>query len=258
MLFGAGSVRADRLFATEDLQAIAGLLAGGSCADQCATDKWSVRRVPFPSPDYAAAHPAESVYLVVDDQRPLWCGSAGCPATYLLKEQTRLIQLREGFGIDTSAPLAVSDIPSGSALDTLPGVPLPVSPRTAVSDAELARKIDAALARLPKVSDYLYEMDSLSGQITGTWVELTSGLLGTKGQRVAYDEFYASAGEYAGLVAINVRRAERALKSGNAGLSQHLLKTALRYEQQFYLADKAAIETYNGNLDAAIVLATGI
>lgn len=124
--------------------------------------------------------------------------------------------------------------------------------------ADLLARIDRALSRLPKPSDYLYEMSSVSGQVAGTWTEMTAGILGTKDLRVAYDDFYISAVEYSGMVEVNLRRAKKAILNNDLERGKHLYNIALRYEQQFRLNDSAAIETYNGNIDASAELTRGI
>lgn len=124
--------------------------------------------------------------------------------------------------------------------------------------ADLLSRIDKALARLPKTSDYLYETTSLQGKIVGTWTEMTAGILGTRELRVAYDNFYQSSVEYAGMVEINLLRARKAALNNDAEAANRLLEAAQRYERQFNLNDKAAIEAFNGNIDAAAELAKGI
>lgn len=118
--------------------------------------------------------------------------------------------------------------------------------------------IDKAIARLPKPSSYLYDTKSVSGQIASTWTEMTARLLGTRDLRVAYDNFYQSAVEYAALVEINLLRAKRAVSANDLTAATGHYEAALRYEKQFYLNDKAAIESFNGNITAAAELAKGI
>ncbi len=131
------------------------------------------------------------------------------------------------------------------------------SQSTGLPSADLLSRIDKALSRLPKPSDYLYETTSVRGQISGTWTEITARILGTKDLRVAYDNFYQSSVEYAGMVEINLRRAKKAVMNNDPVTGSRLLQAAQRYERQFYLNDRAAIEAFNGNIDAAAELARG-
>lgn len=124
--------------------------------------------------------------------------------------------------------------------------------------ADLLARIDKALARLPKPSAYLYETNSAPGKIASTWTEMTAGILGTRDLRVAYDSFYHNSVNYAGMVELNLIRARNAARNNDAEKGNRLYQEALRYERQFYLNDKAAIETFNGNIAAATVLAKGI
>jgi hypothetical protein len=132
------------------------------------------------------------------------------------------------------------------------------SQSTGLPSSDLLSRIDKALSRLPKPSAYLYETTSVQGQIVGTWTEMSAGILGTKDLRVAYDNFYQSSVEYSGMVEINLRRAKKAVTNNDPATGTRLLQAAQRYERQFHLNDNAAIEAYNGNLDAATELAKGI
>lgn len=131
---------------------------------------------------------------------------------------------------------------------------------TDTKPSDLLRRIDKAIARARarKPPDYLYETTSVPGQVVGTWTEMTAGILGTKDQRVAYDNFYQSSVAYAGMVEGSLLRARKAALNNDPATGSHLLETALRYERQLILSDKAAIEAYNGNIDASAELAKGL
>ena len=115
-------------------------------------------------------------------------------------------------------------------------------------------KIDKALAQLPKPSANLYETNSVPGTVSSKWIEMT----GTRDLRVAYDYFYHNSVDYAGAVKITLLGARNAARKNDAEEANRLYQAALRYEQQFYLNDKAAIETVNANIDAVIVLTKAI
>lgn len=139
-------------------------------------------------------------------------------------------------------------------------VSTPVKGATAVdySDTDLLVRINKAISRLPEPSVYLYETTSITGAIAHTWTEMTAGILGKKELRAAYDEFYLTSVEYAGMVKLNLYRAERAVNKNNLTLANHFYENALRYERQFHLSDKAAIATYNDDIDATIEFTEGI
>jgi hypothetical protein len=126
------------------------------------------------------------------------------------------------------------------------------------SRAELVIRIDKALARLPRPSAYLYETNNVSGIVSSTWMELTAPILGTKNLRIAYDNFYQSAVEYAVMAEINFRRAKKAVQNNDLATGTRRYEVGQRYEQQFHLNDKAAIQIFNGNIGAAAELARGI
>ncbi len=103
---------ADNFFNLDDLRQIADLLGRVSCEKSCENDRWSLRRVPFPSDRYAAEHPNEKLFLVTADKER--CGSAGCPAAYLLRSPSSLIRVKEGFavGLHPARMLSSTEIPA--------------------------------------------------------------------------------------------------------------------------------------------------
>ncbi|MEW6312990.1 MAG: hypothetical protein AB1513_02910 [Pseudomonadota bacterium] len=135
-----------------------------------------------------------------------------------------------------------------------------------ISSAELANtpqantldKIERRLQALPEKPPYLYETNSVTGAISSTWVEMTSGLLGTKEVRDKYDEFFLAASEYQNLAKTQLLKAEQLAKQGNLEMANHYVAESERSLKQFSLSSQGAFEAYQGNLAAAGELAKGI
>lgn len=115
---------ADNFFNLDDLRQIADLLGRVPCESSCEHDKWSFRRVAFPSDRYAAEHPEEKLFLVTADKEQ--CGSAGCPAAYFILSPSSLIRIKEGFAVGRhpARMLSSAEIPGPSLRSNYAQVPL--------------------------------------------------------------------------------------------------------------------------------------
>lgn len=260
----AGIANADLMFEERELQALRHEFEDTQCLVGCETANWTIRAVQFPANTQDLIDPSDVLFVVISKSG--YCGSRGCVIAYVLRDNTHLVALASGYNLDG---ITAADIPPSGARKELPhfarAIPISSSLPVASSGAEdqevakvVTERIDKALARAPKTSDYLYETSSARGKVVGVWTEMTANILGTRDLRVAYDNFYQSSVEYAVMVEINLLHAKNAVMGNNANMANHLLEAALRYEQQFYLADKAATETFLGNIDAATKLAEGI
>ena len=247
-------VHADAPFNTDDLRSIAPLFERAECAQHCEGAEWNIKGQTFPKGAGRSLTPDDALFAV----SAKWCGSRGCVEAYVLRGATHLVILKAGYALSRIAPLSASDIPPPGSRTKLPRLARSLNELQPAAGVALVAKIDKALARLPKPSANLYETNSVPGTISSKLTEMTAGILGTRDLRVAYDNFYHNSVDYAGAVEITLLGARNAARNNDAEEASRLYQAALRYEQQFYLNEKAAIETFNGNIDAVIVLTKGI
>lgn len=119
-------------------------------------------------------------------------------------------------------------------------------------------EIEQRLKTLPEKPAYLYETSSLSGKISSTWVEMTSGILGTEDLRDKYDEFYTASVQYRSLSETQLVKARNFAERGDIETANHYIAKSERSKQLSSLSNQGAIEVYLGNLDAAKEFADGI
>lgn len=150
--------------------------------------------------------------------------------------------------LPTYAPIVIAENTSSNVKNSI----------SAPQNQKLLSDIDKALSMNQLQPSYLYETTTVKGAIAHTWTDMTASILGTKDQRVAYDNFYFSSIEYFGMRTVSLYRAKRAVKSDDPELGRRLLEDALRYEKLANLNNEAAIQTYNGSIDTAAILAKGI
>lgn len=137
--------------------------------------------------------------------------------------------------------------------------PASVPPEKAAATASgILESVERRQKVFPPVPDYLYETSSFTGAVSSTWLEMTSGMLGTKGLRDKYEEFYLSAVDYRNLAQLQLIRAKRYAEKRDAETASHFLKSADHYLEFFNLSRQGAEQAYLGNIDAAAELARGI
>lgn len=102
--------------------------------------------------------------------------------------------------------------------------PASVPPEKAAATASgILESVERRQKVFPPVPDYLYETSSFTGAVSSTWLEMTSGMLGTKGLRDKYEEFYLSAVDYRNLSQVQLIRAKRYAEKGDAETASHFL-----------------------------------
>ncbi len=131
-------------------------------------------------------------------------------------------------------------------------------PQVNEETTKILATVEQRLKNLPAPPEYLYKTDSFTGAVASTWVEMTSGILGTKGLREKYEEFYLSAVDYRGLAQMQLIRAKRVAKQGDVQTARHFLKSADHYLKLSNLSSQGAAQVYLGNIDAAAEFARGI
>ena len=147
----------------------------------------------------------------------------------------------------TEAPQAPASAPASVPLE-----------KAAATASGILESVERRQKVFPLAPDYLYETSSFTGAVSSTWLEMTSGMLGTKGLRDKYEEFYLSAVDYRNLSQVQLIRAKRYAEKGDAKTASHFLKSADHYLELFNLSRQGAEQAYLGNIDAAAELARGI
>lgn len=130
--------------------------------------------------------------------------------------------------------------------------------KVTVSNISILDLIERKQKTFPSAPNYLYETPSVSGEISSTWMEMTTGILGTKVLRDKYEEFYLSAVEYRGLAQLQLIRAKRYAEKGEVETAEHFLTSSDHYLKLFNLSIQGAVEAYHGNIDAASEFARGL
>lgn len=144
-----------------------------------------------------------------------------------------------------------AQMPASAPASAAPG-------KVAVTASGILESVERRQKVFPPAPDYLYETSSFTGAVSSTWLDMTSGMLGTKGLRDKYEEFYLSAVDYRNLSQVQLIRAKRYAEKGGAETASHFLRSADHYLELFNLSRQGAEQAYLGNIDAAAELARGI
>jgi len=193
-----------------------------------------------------AAQNAQSQPNVVEGVASVFKSIIGGVTSALPKQGAVAAPSQTGQAV-TGAPQAPTSAPASVPLE-----------KAAATASGILESVERRQKVFPLAPDYLYETSSFTGAVSSTWLEMTSGMLGTKGLRDKYEEFYLSAVDYRNLAQVQLIRAKRYAEKGDAKTASHFLKSADHYLELFNLSRQGAEQAYLGNIDAAAELARGI
>ena len=127
------------------------------------------------------------------------------------------------------------------------------------TDVEVALRdaINDKLNQKLYIPPYLLTVDSFQSSISTLWMDFTSWVTQT-GLTEKYDELYQAGLNNANLRTYNLIKARNSLNVGDIKSAEKYLKRADTYSSLSSSSFNAALEVFNGNLDAAQTIAQGI
>jgi hypothetical protein len=113
------------------------------------------------------------------------------------------------------------------------------------TNGSLGTLIERLIAAVPENPPYLYDVDTFSSAVS----TVATDLIGSKGKRVLYDEYYFAAIEYRTMAQVQLNLARRAVRNSAEVTARDHVNQAMRLLDRRNSYATAASDVYVGNVD---------